>query len=82
MEFVLVGFQVSQLRELLVASIQLTCEGLGRRVDDLVRSYVAVLSECLAADVAPVRPLAGMSSFVRLEVAKLAESLAAGWFFA
>jgi len=57
-------------------------------VYDLVRAHVAVLGECLAADVAVVWSLAGVPSFVRLEVAQLAKSLAAGgllaqeWFHA
>lgn len=51
-------------------------------VHDFVCAHVAVLRERFAADVAVVGALAGMASFVGLEVAQLAEPLAAGGFFA
>jgi len=47
-----------------------------------VRADVAVLGEGLAADVAVVGSFAGVASFVGLEVAELAEALAAGGLFA
>ena len=47
-----------------------------------MRSHVSVLGEGLAADVAVVWSLTGVSSFVGLEVAELAEALATGGLFA
>ena len=44
--------------------------------------YISMLREGLAADVAVIRTLACVSSLVGLEVAKLAEALAAAWFLA
>lgn len=41
-----------------------------------MRSYVSVLREGLAADVAVVWSFAGVSSFVGFEIAELAEALA------
>lgn len=52
------------------------------RVDNLVRSDVSVLGEGLAADVAVVWSFAGVSSFMGLHVAELAEALATCGFFA
>lgn len=69
MKFVLVRFQVPQLRELLVAVVQSAAVGLRGRVHDLVRANVAVLGEGFATDVALVRPFARMSAFVGFEVA-------------
>lgn len=51
-------------------------------MDDFVRSDVSVLGEGLAADVAVVWSFACVSSFVGLEVAELAEALAACGLFA
>ena len=81
-EFVLVRFQVAELGEVLAAVVQLASVGLCGRVHDLVRSDVSVLGEGLAADVAVVGSFAGVSSFVGLEVAELAEALATCGFFA
>lgn len=81
-EFVLVRFQIAQLREVLAALVQLASVGLGGRVDDLVRAHVAVLCEGLAARLAVVGPLAGVAAFVGFEVAQLAETLAASGFLA
>lgn len=45
-------------------------------------AYVSVLCECLAADIAVVWTFAGVSSLVCLEIAQLAEALAAGGLLA
>ena len=62
-------FEVAELCELFVAAVQLTCEGLGGGVYDLVRSHVPMLRKRLAANVAVIWSLSGMPSFVGLEVA-------------
>ena len=76
-EFVLMGFEVAELGELLVAVVQFARERLGRGVDDFMSSNVAVLCKRLAADVTPVRSLARVATLVGLEVAQLAEPLVA-----
>lgn len=62
--------------------VQSASERFGSRMHNLVGADVAMLSKGLAADVAVVGPLARMSALVGLEVAKLAEALPAGRFFA
>lgn len=81
MEFVLVRLEIAKLGEVLVAVVELAREGLRLGVHDLVRPHVAVLGERLPADVTMIWPLARVPSFVRLEVAELAEALAAGGLF-
>lgn len=81
-EFVLMRFQVSELRESFGAVVQFACERLGGCVNDFVSSDVAMLGESLAADVAVVWTFTSVSSFVSLEVAQLAEALPASGFLA
>jgi hypothetical protein len=80
-EFILVGFQIAELRELFLTIVESAGERLRGRVHDLVCPDVAVLSKSFAADVAVVGPFASVSTLVGLEVAELAEALAAGGFF-
>lgn len=65
------GFQyyleISTLRELLVAIVQLAHERLGLLVNDLVSLEVASLREFLATHGTLVWPLPGMSPLVGLE---------------
>jgi hypothetical protein len=82
MKLILVRLQISQLRELLPALVQLAGVRLRGRVDDFVGAHISVLRESFAADVAVVGALAGMAPLVGFEVAELAEALAAGGFFA
>lgn len=82
MEFILVRFEVSQLREALSAVVKPAGVGLCSGVYNLVSADVAMLCKGLAADVAVVGTLACVPPFVGLEVAKLAEALAAAWFLA
>jgi hypothetical protein len=82
MKFILMALQIPQLREILPTLIKLTSVRFRGRVHDLVRADIAVLRERFAADVAVVRAFAGVPSLVGLEVAELAEALAAGGFFA
>lgn len=79
-ELVLMRLEVPELREPLVAVVEFAVEGLHRRVHDLVGSDVAVLGERLAADLALVGSLAGVSALVGFEIAELTESLITGGF--
>jgi hypothetical protein len=80
-EFVLVRFQIAKLGELFLAVIESAGERLRSGMHDLVCPDIAVLGESFAADVAVIGPFAGVSTLVGLEVAELAEALAAGGFF-
>ena len=75
MELVLVRFQVAELCELLIATVQLADKWFSRGMYDLVSSNIPVLCESLEADVALVRSFSRVSSFMCLEIAELAESL-------
>ena len=79
-KLILMRLQIPQLREVLLAPVQLARVRLRGRVHDLVGPYVAVLRERLAADVARVGSLARVPAFVRFEVAELAEALTAQRF--
>lgn len=69
------GLQVPQLSELLVAAVKLAQKRLCRGVYDLMCTYIPMLRERFEANVAVVRSFARVSSFMRLQIAKLAESL-------
>lgn len=60
--------EIAQLGELLVAVVQLASEGFCGCMYDLVCPDVAMLGESFAANVAVIRTLAGVPSFVRLEI--------------
>jgi hypothetical protein len=72
-----VALQVAQLRERLVARVQLALERLAGVVHGAVRPHVAALREGLAAELAGVGALARVTALVRLEVAELREGLRA-----
>lgn len=75
-------FQIAELREVFAAVVESARVGLCCCVHNLVCAHVAVLCECFAADFAVIGAFAGVTSFVGLEVAQLAETLTAGGFFA
>jgi len=77
MELVLVRLEVSELGKLLAAIVELAGKGFDLLVDNLVGAHISALSECLPADVAAVRSLSSVASFMSLQIAKLGESLAA-----
>jgi hypothetical protein len=54
------------LRELLVAILKLARKGFQLVMYDLVRANIPSLGESLAADIAAIRLLASMSTFMRL----------------
>lgn len=58
--------QVAELSKLLATVVEFASEGLDLLVDDLMSSYVAALSKCLPTNVATVRSLPSVSSFVCL----------------
>jgi hypothetical protein len=62
--------------------IQLASVRFRGRVDDFVSSHVSVLGESFAADITVVGTFACVPPLVRLEVAELAEALAAVGLFA
>ncbi len=68
--------------ELLATVIKLAAERLDLLVNDFVCSHIATLSECLATDVAAVRPFTCVPPPVRLEITQLRERLSASWRFA
>lgn len=82
MELVLVGLKVSELGKLLAAVVELAGVGFDLLVDNLVGAHISALSEPLAANVAAVRPLPSVASFVSLQIAKLGESLGASGLLA
>jgi hypothetical protein len=71
MELVLMTLQVTELSELLVAFIKTASERLCCGVNNLMCSYIATLSECLAAELTAIRTLASMATLVCLEVPEL-----------
>jgi hypothetical protein len=71
MEFVLMTLQVTELSELLVAFIKTASERFCCGVNNLMCSYVATLSKCLAAELTAIRTLAGMTTLVCLEISEL-----------
>ena len=58
--------QISQLSELFATVIKLACEGFDLKMDNLVRTNVAPLSECLATNVATIWSLSSMSPLMCL----------------
>lgn len=70
-KLVLVCFEVSELRELLVAVVEPAGVRLCGGVDDFVGADIAVLGESFAADVAVVGAFAGVAAFVGFEVANM-----------
>jgi len=82
MKLVLVTFQVAELSELLVAFVKTASEGLCCCVNNLVCSYVATLSECLAAELTAIRTLASVTTLMCLEVSQLGETLTTAGLFA
>ena len=58
--------EIAELGELFVAALQFAQIGLGLHVDDAVCSDISSLSKPLATLLALVRPLACVSTFVRL----------------
>jgi hypothetical protein len=71
MEFVLVTLQVAELSKLLVAIVKTAGKWLCCCVNNLVGSYVATLSERLAAKLTTIRALASVTTLVCLEVSEL-----------
>lgn len=81
-EFVLVGFEIAELRKLLAAVIETTEVRLGLIVDDLVGADVPALRESLPTDLAMVWTFSSVPSFVRLQISKLGEAATTSRFFA
>jgi hypothetical protein len=75
-------FQITQLRKMLPALVQLASVRFRCCMDDLVSPDVSVLGESLAADIAMIRSLTCVTPLVSFEVPELAEALAAVGFFA
>lgn len=74
--------QVTKLRELLAAVIELACEGLDLLVNNLMGSDIASLSECLSTDLASVWTFACVPALMGLKVTHLREMLSTSWLLA